>query len=456
MAEVFIKESEFPISQKELFQWHQSTQAFERLTPPWDHVEVIHKDQGIDHGKKVKLKVKIAGIPQTLEVIHQNYIENEQFEDQQLKGPFKSWVHTHKMQKISENQSRLRDEIHYELPLGPLGKIFGGSMARQRLDELFAYRHRLLQHDSRWKAYTQSQGVSPKKIIISGASGLIGKNLSAFLEGQGHEVWRFSRNPNDQQKDKTLIWDREVPSLKTFDWVIHLAGENVAQSWTESAKEKIRSSRIDRTQQLCQKLAQEAREGQVLFCASAIGYYGSQGDQPLDESHSLGQGFLADVCDQWEKATQVAGLKQRVILGRIGIVISGAGGAIPKLLLPFSMGVGGNIGLGKRWMSWIEINDVIGAIYFSLLNPQVSGPINLVRQAVSNAEFTKALGTVLHRPTIVPIPPMVLKAIYGEMAEETILASQRVEATKLRDLGFEYEFNDLTDALKFQLGRIIS
>jgi uncharacterized protein (TIGR01777 family) len=453
--ESFSKTLTLPISAKALFDWHKRKGAFERLTPPWDPVEIIRKDEGIDDGKEVELRVSIAGIPQTLKVTHQNYQEGVQFEDRQLTGPFAHWVHTHKVQAITDQSSLLTDEIKYRLPLGALGKIFGKGIAESRLKHLFDYRHQIMQHDIKWLKWAQDQKISPKKVIISGASGLVGKNLSAFLSTQGHEVWHFTRSAKEAQSPFRLLWQEAhdpLPTLSSFDWVIHLAGENIGQRWNDAIKKKIVESRLSRTKALAQKLAQEQTANQVFFSASAIGYYGLNAEN-VDENAPKGDGFLADLCGDWEEMAKLAQDQVRSIQGRIGLVMSLQGGALDRLHLPFSLGLGGNIGLGQRWMSWIDLNDLIAGIYFSLINQSVSGPVNLVTQAVSNEMFTKTLGKVLSRPTIAAIPPFALQTMFGEMANETILASQSVIPKKLKDLGFESSFQTLADSLKLQLGR---
>jgi uncharacterized protein (TIGR01777 family) len=451
----FIKTLTLSVNAKDLFDWHKRKGAFERLTPPWDPVEIIRKDEGIDDGKEVELRIKIAGIPQTLKVTHQNYQEGKQFEDRQLAGPFAHWVHTHKVEAIDEKKSELIDSIEYRLPMGKLGKIFGSGIAESRLNHLFHYRHTIMKHDLSWLKWAQDQQVSPKKVIISGASGLVGKNLSAFLSTQGHEVWHFTRNPKEAQTPNRLLWQNAedpLPSLASFDWVIHLAGENVGQRWTQDTKKKIVESRLSRTQALAQKLAQEKTKNQVFFSASAIGYYGLNAEN-VDESAPKGSGFLAELCGDWEDKAKLAQDQVRSIQGRIGLVLSLQGGALDRLHLPFALGLGGNIGLGQRWMSWIDLNDLIGGIYFSLIKEEISGPVNLVTSAVSNAEFTKTLGKVLNRPTIAPIPPFVLQAMFGEMANETILASQSVIPKKLKDLGFQSSIQRLEDSFRLQLGK---
>jgi len=244
--------------------------------------------------------------------------------------------------------------------------------------------------------------------------------------------------------------------------VIHLAGESVAERWTQAKRKRIVESRTLRTRALAQSLADARARGvhrtQALISASGAGYYGyreHRGD-PHDEGSPLGHGFLAEVCEQWETACEparVAGV--RVVNARIGVVLSPLGGALGKLLLPFSLGLGGPVGPGTQWMSWISIHDVVGALYECALQPQLEGPVNLTSpHPVTNREFVKTLGRILSRPTWVPAPAFALKLAFGEMALETILASQRVQPARLLQSGYPFMHHTIEDALQFELGRV--
>jgi uncharacterized protein (TIGR01777 family) len=252
-----------------------------------------------------------------------------------------------------------------------------------------------------------------------------------------------------------------VPPLDDVDVVIHLAGENVAQRWTSAARARILESRVTRTQALAQSIADAKSRGephpQALICASGVGYYGYRDhDGEYDEESPLGDGFLADVCDQWERAcdpAREAGI--RVVTARIGVVLSPLGGALGKLLLPFSLGLGGPVGSGAQWMSWISIHDVLGALYECAHSEDLEGPVNLTSpHPVTNREFVKTLGRVLSRPTIFPAPAFALKLAFGEMADETILASQRAMPRVLNERGYPFMHPTLEDALRFTLGRV--
>ncbi len=259
---------------------------------------------------------------------------------------------------------------------------------------------------------------------------------------------------------KQLIqWDPRQPLpadlVSGFDAVIHLAGESIAGRWTEEKKKKIRDSRVIGTRNLAQALAQTRRKPQMFICGSAIGYYGDRGDEILNESSKAGQGFLPDICREWEASTQPAidaGIP--TVHLRTGIVLSAKGGALAKMLTPFKLGVGGRIGSGRQWMSWIDLQDMVGAIHHMLKNDLTHGPVNMVApKPVTNAEFTKTLASVLSRPAIFPMPAFAVKLAFGEMGEALLLGSQRVEPTKLVTGGYPFRFKTLRDSLENILKR---
>ena len=290
------------------------------------------------------------------------------------------------------------------------------------------------------------------RILLSGASGLLGSGLLPSLKSRGFQVVRLVREA--ASADDQIAWDPLQPlppeTVAGFDAVIHLAGETVVGRWTDAKKAKIRESRVTSTHNLAQALAQTSEKPRVLITASAIGYYGDRADELLRESSSPGSAFLAEVCREWEAATQSAadaGIRCAQI--RTGVVLSRDGGALKKMLAPFRLGIGGNLGSGRQWMSWIHIQDWIGAVHHILKTDLLQGPVNLVAtKPVTNAEFTKTLGSVLSRPTIFPVPTFAAKIAFGQMAEEVLLASQRVEPNKLVTSGYPFQYSELRKALE--------
>lgn len=290
------------------------------------------------------------------------------------------------------------------------------------------------------------------RVLVSGASGPIGAALLPSLKSRGFQITRLVRGqPSGEDQ---ISWDPAEPlapeSISGFDAVIHLAGESVVGRWTSDKKTKIRDSRVLGTRNLAQSLAQAKDRPRVLISASAVGYYGDRGEELLREESPSGSGFLAEVCREWEAANQPAseaGIRTAQI--RIGVVLSPSGGALQKMLPPFRMGVGGNLGSGRQWMSWVHIQDLVGAVHHILKTDLLQGPVNLVApKPVTNAEFTKTLGAVLSRPTIFPVPAFAAKLAFGQMAEEVLLGSQRVEPAKLIASGYPFQYNDLRKALE--------
>lgn len=290
------------------------------------------------------------------------------------------------------------------------------------------------------------------RILVTGASGLIGTRLIAFLCNQGHDVttikWRTGKE-NVNAREINKITDPE----KMPEAVVHLAGENIASRWTEEKMERIKESRIVGTEALCELIAKFSPRPKVLVSASAIGYYGNRGDELLNENSAKGSGFLADLCAQWEEATKIAretGI--RVVNLRIGIVLSKEGGALSKMLLPFEMGAGGEIGNGQQYMSWIDIDDLVGAIYHAINNESLQGPVNAVAPyPVTNKEFTKALGAVLHRPAVMPAPPFALRLLFGPMADEMLLSGQKVLPKQLQASSYQFSYPEIEPSLKHVL-----
>lgn len=291
-------------------------------------------------------------------------------------------------------------------------------------------------------------------ILMSGSTGLIGASLARFLTTQGHRVIRLVRTLERSGND-AIFWNPEkqqldLSRLEGLDAVVHLAGENIAaRRWNAEHKARIRDSRVEPTRLLCQTLGRLENPPRVLISASAVGYYGSRADAWVEEFSRSGDGFLAQVCREWEAATAPAALAGiRVVNLRLGVVLSTAGGALADMLTPFRLGLGGAIGSGAQLMSWIALDDVLGAIDYALCTQELRGPVNAVApHPVTNREFTKTLGRVLRRPAVFPLPAFAARLVFGEMADELLLASMRVRPRALLDAGFQFQFPTLESAL---------
>src|SRR5271166_4750108 len=286
------------------------------------------------------------------------------------------------------------------------------------------------------------------RILVSGVSGPIGAALLPTLKTGGYEVTRLARGA--AAGDGQIAWDPATPiapeAMSGFDAVIHLAGESIVGRWTAEKKLKIRDSRVVGTG----NLAQAKNKPQVFVCSSAIGFYGDRGDEVLNEESAPGKGFLPEVCREWEAAAQpAADAGIRTVRIRTGVVLSPTGGALGKMLTPFKMGVGGRIGSGRQWMSWIDVQDMVGTIHHILKSDLLQGPVNLVApKPVTNAEFTQTLASVLARPAIFPVPAFVVKLAFGEMGETVLLGSQRVEPAQLVATGYPFRFSELRASLE--------
>ena len=295
------------------------------------------------------------------------------------------------------------------------------------------------------------------RILVSGVSGPIGAALVPSLASGGGQIVRLVRRAT--QDAEQISWDPLTPLspavVSGFDAVIHLAGESVMGRWTHAKKEAIRESRVQGTRNLVAALAKSQSKPRVLVCASAIGYYGDRGDEILGEKSPIGRGFLPEVCSEWENASRgAAEAGVRTVNVRIGLVLSPKGGALGKMLTPFQLGLGGRIGFGQQWWSWIHVDDIVGAIHHAIGTESLAGPVNLVApNPVRNAEFTKVLASVLRRPAILPVPEFALRLAFGRpAADEMLLASQRVQPGKLGSSGYKFRFRELRAALEDLVG----
>lgn len=292
-----------------------------------------------------------------------------------------------------------------------------------------------------------------ERVLASGVSGPIGVALLASFEPQRTEIVRLVRGRT--QSAAQVSWDPLAPvspaAVSGFDAVVHLAGESVAGRWTQEKKKAIRESRVQGTRNLAAALAQSQAKPRVLVCASAVGFYGNRGEEILQEESPVGQGFLPEVCREWEDASRIAAEAGiRTVNIRLGLVLSAKGGALASMLKPFRLGLGGRIGSGRQWWSWIHVDDIVGGIHHAMGMESLSGPVNLVApNPVRNAEFTRVLASVLGRPALLPVPEFAARLAFGtQAAEELLLASQRVEPQKLGNSGYTFRFPELRAALE--------
>ena len=294
---------------------------------------------------------------------------------------------------------------------------------------------------------------APMRVAVSGSTGLIGSALVERLRREGHPVLRLVRSASDAGAGD-VAWDPErgtidAAALDGVGAVVHLAGENVGTRWTDEKKRRIRDSRVKGTRLIAETLARQLpHRPRVLVQASATGIYGDRGDEALDEAAAPGTGFLAEVVRDWEGASglaEAAGI--RVVKLRLGVVLTAKGGALERLMLPFKMGVGGRIGTGRQWMPWISLDDAVEVVLRAIRDERLHGPVNAVAGAVRNADFTDALARALRRPALIPVPAFGIRAVFGQMADEALLAGQRVEPARLRQIGHAFHHPTLDTAL---------
>ncbi len=455
-ADIYIKRTKVNAPIEHVFKWHARDGAIQRLTPPWAPLKMIkRKGHGIDKGVRVTFEIRVAGIPMIWEAHHVEYKENRLFRDRQVKGPFSLWEHTHRFEARGADETFMTDEVKFRLPFGFLSYPFY-NYAKKEFERMFHYRHRILKHDLE----NHVIGTNKKRILLSGASGTIGKTLVPFLKTCGHTVVRLVRKKTGIQDDE-LFWDPEngkldLESAGYFDAVINLNGIDISRGrWTNKQKRRIIHSRTRPTRLLVEKMIQLEKKPEVFLSSSAIGYYGDAEDRQLTEEDENGACFIAKVCRRWEnqsRAAQKAGI--RTVQLRIGIVLTPAGGALARMALPFQMGCGVKIADGKQYMSWISMDDFISAILFIINTPDIKGPVNMTAPApVTNTVFSKTLAQVFSRKVFFFLPRLLALLLWGQMGKETLLASARVLPQKLLQNGFDFQHKTLLPALKDLLGR---
>jgi uncharacterized protein len=441
-----------------LFAWHARPGALERLVPPWQSVAVIDRTGAIDDGRVVLLvgpwPFRRRWVAEHRPLVGEREVLG--FRDVQVEGPMARWEHAHHFRAEGSDASLLEDCIDYRLPLGFVGNRVAGPVVRRMLARTFEYRHRITADDV---ARHTRREEGPMQIAVSGATGLIGSALVPFLMTGGHGVTHLVRGrptpgANDARWDPAA-GEIDSDALRGIDAAVHLSGESVAEGrWNEGKKARIRESRIDSTRLLSETLARLDPRPRVLVCASAVGIYGDRGDELLTEDSEPGNGFLADLTREWEASSQAArdaGI--RVVNVRFGIVLSARGGALRTMLLPFRLGVGGPLGSGRQWMSWVAIDDVIGAIQHALMTEELEGPVNVTApNPETNRDFSRTLGRVLRRPAVMRVPLPVLRIALGEFADDAV-SSQRAMPTRLEQTGFQFSQPELEGALRHVLGK---
>ena len=410
---LFRHHSRLPFAPEQVLAWHALQGAGERLTPPWKIPHILGRG-----------------------------------------------AHSHRFEPDGDGGTRVFDETEWDAPV--VGGALAAPVVERALARLFAFRERRLCNDltlhGRWRDRSRLA------VAITGAGGLIGSALRHFLTTGGHRVVSLVRSRDRALAETDAVYwspDRDeidAEGLRGVDAVVHLAGEPLVQlpRWTAEKKRRILESRVRGTELIARAVA-ALRDGgpKTLVSASAVGYYGDRDDVVLTEEENPGKGFLPEVVQAWEGATRRArGAGVRVVVLRSGAVLSPAGGMLEKMLAPFRMGIGGRVGSGRQYVSWLDLDDMMGIILHAIMDKKLQGPVNACApRPVPNATFADVLGRVLGRPTLIPVPALVVQAALGEMGRETLLAGQRAEPARLLQSGYSFLFEGIEDSLRFQLGR---
>lgn len=457
-TDLFEHHSDYPCTARQLHDWHSRFGALERLLPPWEKTEIISRIGGIDPGGRVVLKMRTGPFPFHFH-FHAHHVENvpgKMFRDVQDKGPFASWSHSH---FFTDNQagSHLYDKVEFSLPLGKRLPAFLKNHVHKSLQQVFHHRESIISEDIKVHLRCSTK---PLNILISGASGVLGRELIPFLTTGGHQVWTLVRRSPDSEKNE-IFWDPEnhsldISQLPKLDAVIHLAGEYIGLSrWSEGKKQRVISSRIEGTSFLSKVISTLTPKPKVFLCASAVGYYGDTEREELRETEPQGADFISDVCGKWEASAQAAkDAKIRTIFLRLGVGLTPRGGALEKILDTSPFGFMRRFGSGNQYISWISTDDMISAMLHCLVCETLEGPVNIAApEPVTNAEFMRTLARVARRPLLIPIPASLLKIVYGQMASEILLSGCHVSSSKLVESGFKFRHPNLELALKKLLGK---
>ncbi len=440
---------------EDVFDWHLRPRMFERCIPSWEKITVLSSEGRPNQvGSRILLKVKFFSLfSSTLELEYTHFVKNESFSIDLSGGIIGEGHYKTEITPQSPHTSEIigRFAFSHSYP-----QIFSPLIHREmktRLSRLLAYKHELIDHDiGTLKKYPFEK---PFKILISGSHGLIGKQVAYFLEFAGHDVWHLSRQGGGEEK--SVIWDPktgkcQLCDFEGFDVVIHLAGENIAKGWwTKKKKKRMLESRAKGTENLVSVLKQLNHPPEAFISASAIGYYGNRGDEVVNETSGPGRGlFITKICEEWERAGKELEEKGiRVAHTRFGVVLSSAGGALKKMLLPFKWGLGGKIGDGHQYVSWVAIDDVVGALYHVMMTPTIHGAVNVVSpNPVPNDILAKKLAKRLKRWVGPPLPELAVRLLMGQKGEELLLTSTRAEPRCLSESGYTFHYPELSQALK--------
>ena len=463
---LFERSTTLECDRQDLFQYHSNPGALNRLIPPWEKITIEHRSDSLKVGSEVFIRNSLFGLPIRWHAQHTELREPESFQDIQLYGPFKTWIHDHVFESNGAGKSILHDRVQYETKFRMIGKL-GLPIVRSKLSAMFAFRHLTTQADLLFQNFLRQHiGDRILRVGVTGSTGMIGRRLVDLLSVLGHQAIRILRPASkDRIQDFPLSsgavsWRpgngfSDNAAMQNLDAVIHLAGKGIASTrWTDSAKQSIRESRVEGTQWLVRDLCKLDSPPKAFVCASGVGIYGDRSSESLDETAETGDDFLANLARDWESAAmEFEKSGNRVAIGRLGIALHPRHGALAKLLIPFRLGIGGPVGSGRQFWSWIHVDDAAAVFLFLAANPKCTGSYNLVApEQTDNRTFSRTLAKVLNRPSLLRVPAFALRLMLGEMADAMLLASTRANCRRLIDEGFPFRATRLEDCLRHILG----
>lgn len=468
---VFEKTCDFEFPVEGLFQYHANPGALSRLVPTWQHVDVEKRSDSLAVGSEVVLVMRMLGLPMRWLARHTQLEVSKSFTDVQVSGPFRSWQHEHLFSPLSATRSRLVDRIQFDSGLWGVSGLAHRSIASM-LETAFEYRHQTTAADLAVKTFLESSGNRSRRALrigVTGSTGMIGRRLVELIAVMGYQPVCIVRPASRVRRDQLPI-NAQVVSFDDkqgfsdtsiangLDAVIHLGGKGIASArWSKSVKQELIDSRVKQTDALVRHLGALDKPPASLICASGVGFYGERGNDPLVEDDPAGDDFLASMALRWEDAAKGYERFGRVAIGRLGVVLLPLDGALKKMLLPFSMGMGGPLGSGRQYWSWIDIDDAISAFLFLAIDERCSGPYNLVSpEAVTNREFSRTLAHVMRRPSLIPTPAFAMRIALGEMADALLLTSTRAIPSRLLQAGFPFRGSTLEGSLRRLLGKPVS
>lgn len=449
----FIKALRVDYDVKTLFDYHERAGVLKRLTPPWINADIIKEPENLQPGISAVVRLKKSGFSLKWIARHTEYKKDECFRDIQIKGPFRSWEHSHYFKKIFSDCSKLTDYVRYELPVSAISDILAEKLVRKELKKMFAYRHAITKNDLE---IFNKYNLKTKKILISGTGGVIGSELATLLKMMGHNVYKLVRRKSNNENEIVYApYSGYISSsLEGFDIIIHLAGDPIGKGrWTAKKKNLIAASRIDTTRFLVEQIKKLNKPPEVFFCASAIGYYGDRGDVKLDEDHCSDKSFISELCCRWENEALKLQSTTRVVLGRFGIVLTLKGGALKEYYNFYRWFLGFQIGSGEQWLSWISLDDALYSIVECIFNNDIEGAVNIVsNNPVQQKEFARILGRFIKRPVLLKLPESFINRLFGQKGKEILLSGNNVLPVKLNKYGHRFFYDDLRFAFEHLMG----